>query len=144
VAGFGADDVCVDGRRGAAVTALAAWAGCLAVLAVLSVLDGRPRSILVVPLAVAFFSGLAVLIGSVCGVIFGERPEEWTRAGMLLVAVCAATTGAGLMALANWSDSDAIRYGVGLLGAAGVWVCIGAVMGAIFGRLPETGMAEGD
>jgi hypothetical protein len=134
----------VDGRRGAAITAIAAYGGCLAVSAVLSVLDGRARSILVFPLGLAFFWGFALLIGSVCGVIFGEPPEEWTRAGMLLVAVCAAITAAGLIALANWSDSAAITYGLGLLGGAGAWVCLGAGMGAIFGSLPEIGMAEGD
>ena len=133
----------MDGRRGAAVAAIAACSGCLAVAALLSVLDGQVRSILVVPLGVAFFGEFAVVIGSVFGVIFGE-PEEATRAGMLLVGICAAMVGVGLLALARWIDSDAVRYGLRFLAAAGFWVCLGAIAGAIFGKLPEIGMAEGD
>jgi hypothetical protein len=134
----------VDGRRGAAVVAIAAYAGCLAIVGSLSVLDGRVRSILVIPLALACMWGFVVLIGSVTGIIFGEPPEEWTRAGMLLVAVCAAMVALGLLALASWIDSNAVSFGLEFLASAGFWVCLGAVMGAIFGELPEIEMGEGD
>jgi hypothetical protein len=134
----------VDGRRSAAVIAVATYGGCLAVAPVFTVLDGQARSILVVPLALAFFWGFAVLIGSLCAIIFGDRSEDWTRGGMLLVAACSAMAALGLLALANWIDSVPVTYGLGLLSAAGFWVCLAALMGAIFGDLPEVGMAEGD
>ena len=136
--------MCVDCRRGAAVIAIAAYGGCLAVAALLSGLDGRARSILIVPLALAFFWGFALLIGSLCRVIFGERPEEWTRAGMLFVAVSSALVALCLLALESRADWAPLEYGLGFLAAAGSWVCLGALMGAIFGELPEIGMAEGD
>lgn len=136
--------MCVDGRRGAAVIATAAYAGCLAVAAVLSVLDGRARSMLIVPLALVFFWGYTVLIWGLVGVIFGERQEEATRAGMLFVGVCAAMVGLGLLALATKVDSDAVRYGLRFLSSAGFWVCLGMLLGAIVGKLPEVEMAEGD
>ena len=154
----------MDGRRGAAVVALAACAWCLAVAGLSSLLEGRARSILIIPLALAFFWGFALLIGSVFGVIFGEgceectrvgercevctgvgdRSEECTRVGMLLVAVCAALVAASLFILEGKTDSDALEYGLEFLGAAAAWVCLGALMGAIFGELPEVGMSEGD
>jgi hypothetical protein len=134
----------VDGRRGAGVIAIAAYGGCLAVVAVVTVLDGRVRSILVVPLALAFYWGFSVLIGSVCAIIFSERSEDWTRGGMLVVAVGAAMVALGFLALANWIGSVAVMYAFGLLSGTGFWVCLAALGGAIFGRLPEIGMAEGD
>jgi FtsH-binding integral membrane protein len=134
----------MDGRRGAAVIAIAAYGGCLAIAGLSTVLEGRARSVLIIPLALAFCWGFAVLIGSVLGVIFGERPEESTRVGMLFVAVCAALVAASLFMLADKTDSSAVEFGVGFLGAAAAWVCLGALMGAIFGELPEVGMSEGD
>jgi hypothetical protein len=53
-----------------------------------------------------------VLIGGVCAIIFGERSEDWTRGGMLIVALGAAMVALGLLALANW-----IR-----LGCRHVWI----------------------
>lgn len=134
----------MDGRRRAGVIAIAAYGGCLAVVTVATVLDGRARSILLVPLAFAFYWGFTVLIGSVCTIVFGEHSEDWTRGGMLVVAVGAVMVALALLALANRIDSVAMTYGLGLLSGTGFWVCLAALGGAIFGRLPEIGMAEGD
>lgn len=108
--------------------------------------DGRLRSILIVPLAVTFFWGLAALLGSVVGVIFGHPVEERTRLGMLAVGVCAAMFGVLLIGIASWHDGGghAIDVALRVVAAFGFWVSIAALAGAIFGELPEIGMSEGD
>jgi hypothetical protein len=112
------------------------------------VLDGWPRKILVLPLAIAFFGGLSVVAGCVLEAIFGERTEEPTRARMLLAAVCAALFGLSMLALASSLDNmgyvHAVGFGLRFVASAGFWVCIGCLLGVIFGRLPESEMAEGD
>jgi len=138
--------VSVNGRLSQAIVAVGAAVLCLTAWGVLSLLDGRLRSILIVPLALAFFWGLAVLLGSVVGVIFGDPPGEWTRLGMLTVGVCAAMSSALLFGIASVYDAGghAIDVALQAVGSLGFWVSIAALMGAIFGELPEIGMSEGD
>ena len=140
-------DVAVNGRLGQAVVAVGATALCLTVWGVSSLLnDGRLRSILIVPLAVTFFWGLAALLGGVVGVIFGHPAEEWTRLGMLAVGVCAAMVSVLFIGIASWHDGagHAINVALQVVAALGFWVSIAALGGAIFGELPEIGMSEGD
>ncbi len=109
--------------------------------------DGRLRSILIVPLAVTIFWGLAALLGSVVRVIFGDpAEEEWTRPAMLAVGICAAMFGVLLIGIARWhhGGGHAIDVALQAMATLGFWVSIAAVMGAIFGKLPEIEMAEGD
>jgi hypothetical protein len=144
---FRPHDARVNGRLGRAVVAVGAAVLCLAAWGVLSLLDdGRLRSILIVPLAVTFFWGLAALLGSVVGVIFGDPGEEWTRLGMLAVGICAAMFGGLLIGVASWHDvgGHAIEVALRAVGSLGFWVSITALAGAIFGELPEIGMSEGD
>jgi hypothetical protein len=144
---FRPHDVTVNGRLGRAVVAVGAAVLCLAAWGVLSLLDdGRLRSILIVPLALTFFWGLAALLGSVVAVIFGDPAEEWTRLGMLAVGICAAMFGGLLIGVASWYDvgGHAIEVALRAVASLGFWVSIAAVMGAIFGQLPEIGMSEGD
>ena len=113
-----------------------------------TVLDGRLRSILVVPLAMAFFMGFSLLAGSVLEVIFGGGAEEPTRARMFLAALGAAMFGLALLALASSLEHvghvHALAFGLRFLAAAGFWTFLGCLLGAIFGKLPESEMAEGD
>jgi hypothetical protein len=136
----------VNGRLGQAIVAVGAAVLCLTAWGVLTLLEGRLRSILIVPLALAFFWGLALLLGSVVGVTFGDPPGEWTRLGMLTVAVCTAMFGALLFGVAGLYDAGgyAIDVASQVVGGLGVWVSIAALMGAIFGELPEIEMSEGD
>jgi FtsH-binding integral membrane protein len=131
---------------GPAIVAVAACLGCLALSGVSSLLDGRLRSILLVPLAIAFFWGFVALVGSVLAVIFSEGDEEPTRLRMLFAAAYAVTFALAFLALASLLDPHvhAVAFGLRFLAAAGFWVFIGCVLGAIFGKLPEIGMAEGD
>jgi hypothetical protein len=138
----------VGGRRGPAIVAGVACAGCVALYAILSVLDGRARSILILPLALAFFWGFSVLAASVLELIFGGRDEEPTRAQMSLAAAGATVAALALLALAGSLDSiaqlHAVAAGARLIATAAFWVSLGCVAGAIFGKLPESGMSEGD
>jgi hypothetical protein len=131
------------------VSLLAAVAGCVvsfASAALLAVVDGRGRSILVVPLAVVFFLGLAVFVNGLLALIFGACDEEPTRRRMVLVAACAAISCLVLFKLASALDQHAhvVAYGVGFVGAAAGWLVIVCVFAAILGKLPDTEMAEGD
>jgi hypothetical protein len=138
----------VNGRLVAAIVAVLASLVSLGAAGVLGVVDGRPRSILTVPLSIVFFCGLAVLAGSVLVVIFGERDEEPKRVAMLLAAVCATIVGLTLLALANSAEHSghphAAAYALRFFAGAGFWVSIGCLLGAVFGKLPESEMAEGD
>jgi Kef-type K+ transport system membrane component KefB len=138
----------VDGRLDAAIGAGVACVVSLGTAGLLSVLDGRPRSILIVPLAIVYFGGFAVLAGSVLVVIFGERDDEPRRGAMLLAAVCAAVFGLTLLALASSLEHTGhlhvAAYALRFLAAAGFWVTLGCLLGAVFGKLPEIEMAEGD
>jgi hypothetical protein len=138
----------VNGRREAAIVAVVACLVSLGAAGVLGVLDGPARSILIVPLALVFFSGFAVLAGSVLVVIFGERDKEPKRPAMLLAAVCATIVGLTFLALASSAEQSghlhATAYGLRFFAAAGFWVSIGCLLGAVFGKLPESEMAEGD
>jgi hypothetical protein len=119
---------------------------CITAWGALSLLDdGRLRSILIVPLAVIFFWGLAVLLSGVVGVIFGHPAEGWTRRGMLAVGVSAATFGVLLFGIASWYDGGGhVHRTLQVVASLGFWVSFTAILGAIFGELPEIGMAEGD
>lgn len=139
-----AHDETVDGRLGRAIFALGAYAGCLGLLGVLTLVHGRAHSILIVPLAIGFFWCFCVLIGSVMGIIFGEEPEDWTRSGMLAAAISAALFDAVLWELESMIDVRAVAAAIGLVASGAAWIVIGALFGAISGRLPEMEMAEGD
>jgi Kef-type K+ transport system membrane component KefB len=138
----------VNGRRDAAIIGVCACLLSLGSAGVLGVLNGRPRSILIIPLAIAFFWGLAALAGSVLVVIFGERDEEPKRLAMFLAAVCATIVALMLLAVANSLERTghvhAAVYGLRFLAGAGFWVTLGCLLGALFGKLPESEMAEGD
>ena len=136
----------VSGRLGQAVAAVGAALLCVTVWCALSLLDGgRLRSILIVPLAMIFFWGLAVLLRGVVGVIFGHPAEGWTRRGMLAVGLCAAMFGVLLIGIASWHDCGGhVDRTLQVVASLGFWVSIAAFIGAIFGELPEIGMAEGD
>jgi hypothetical protein len=136
----------VSGRLGQAVAAVGAALLCVTVWGALSLLDdGRLRSILIVPLAVIFFWGLAVLLRGVVGVIFGHRAEKWTRLGMFVVGVCAAMFGVLLIGIASWHDGGGpVDRTLQVVASFGFWVSATALLGAIAGELPEIGMAEGD
>jgi CBS domain containing-hemolysin-like protein len=141
----GVHDSGVESRAGSAIVAGGACAGCLAVYAVLTALDGLARSILIVPLAVAFFWGLAVLVGSALRVIFGEN-EGPKRASMLLAATGAAACAAFLLWFASSLEphTHAVTAGLRVVAGAGIWVSVGCLLGSIFGKLPDVEMAEGD
>jgi hypothetical protein len=141
----------VNGRLGQAIAPVGAAAICLGVWGVMSRLreSGGILRVAVVVLALIFFWGFCVLIGSVLGVIFGESAEKWTRAGMLFVAFCAGVIGLLLLGLASRIDhADGVLHGLAValrfFAAAAFWVLIGSALGAIFGKLPEIEMAEGD
>ena len=107
--------------------------------------DGRLRSILIVPLAVIFFLGLALLVRGVVGVIFGHPAEGWTRRGMLAVGVCVAMFAGLLIGIASWHDGGGlVDRTLQVVASLGFWVSLAGIMGAIFGELPEIGMSEGD
>lgn len=140
-------DVNVNGRLGQAVVAADPAALCLTTWGLLSWLgEGRLRSILIVPLALAFFSGLAEVLGSVVGLIFGDPEAEPTRLAMLVVGICSAMFGALLIGVANWLDAGGhtVEVALQVIASLGFWVSLTALLGAIFGKLPEIGMAEGD
>ena len=136
----------MSGRLGQAVAAVGAALLCITVWGALGLLDGgRLRSIFIVPLAVIFFFGLAVLLRGVVGVIFGHPAEGWTRRGMFAVGLCAAMLGVLLIGISSWHDGGGhVDRTLQVIASLGFWVSVAAFMGAIFGELPEIGMAEGD
>jgi hypothetical protein len=138
----------VNGRLVLVVVAIGASAVSLTAWGVLSWLgDGRIRSILTVPIWLIYFMGLCALISSVFELIFGD--DDWTRLSYLFVAFCAGVFGAGLLALASRVDHaggvlHGLAIGLRFFGMAAIWVLIGCGLAAIFGKLPEIEMAEGD
>ena len=140
-------DVSVNGRLGQAVVAAGAAAFCLTTWGLLSWLgESRLRSILIVPLGLAFYWGLAAVLGSVVGLIFGDPAAEPTRLGMLVVGICSAMFGALLIGIAAWLDAGGhtVDFALQVIASLGFWVSLTTLLGAIFGKLPEIGMAEGD
>jgi hypothetical protein len=141
----------VNGRLRHTIAAVAAAAVCLTVWSVVSGLreSGGIVRVAVVVLALIFFWAFCVLVGSLLRVVFGEPTEKWTRAGMLSVASCAAVIGLSFLGLARQIDHaggvfHGLAVGLRFFAAAAFWVLIASALGAIFGRLPEIEMAEGD
>ena len=141
----------VNARLRHALVAVASAAICLTVWGVVSRIreSGGVARVAVVVLALIFFWAFCVLAGSLVRIVFGEPTENWTRAGMLSVASCAAVIGLLFLGLARQIDHaggvfDGLAVGLRFFAAAVFWVLIASAMGAIFGRLPEIEMAEGD